>query len=258
VIEKMIAGRMNKFYEEVTLLKQTFVVNPDLSVAEAAKAAGVTITGFVRLEVGEGIEKEEGDFAAEVAKVASGSAAARHRRLSAHDRAALRRPREIGARARRGDEGRQADPAGQPEGPVGGRRPGPTDIYRTGVLANVLQLLKLPDGTVKVLVEGKARVRIRLRGQSRVLRGARRKLPESLGDEAAVAALLRSVAEEFERYAKVKKNVPEEALSVVSETDGAGQAGRSGGRAIWASRSRRSRSCWKRCRSPSGWRRSMA
>jgi elongation factor Ts len=72
VIEKMIAGRMNKFYEEVTLLKQTFVVDPDLSVAEAAKAAGVTITGFVRLEVGEGIEKEEGDFAAEVAKVAAG------------------------------------------------------------------------------------------------------------------------------------------------------------------------------------------
>ncbi|MEY8838406.1 elongation factor Ts, partial [Cribrihabitans sp. XS_ASV171] len=49
-----------------------FVVNPDLTVGEAAKEAGATITGFVRLEVGEGIEKKEEDFAAEVAKAAQG------------------------------------------------------------------------------------------------------------------------------------------------------------------------------------------
>lgn len=72
VIEKMIEGRMRKFFEEVTLLKQSFVVNPDITVeqavAEEAKKLGtsVTLTGFVRLEVGEGIEKEEEDFAAEV------------------------------------------------------------------------------------------------------------------------------------------------------------------------------------------------
>ena len=53
VIEKMIVGRMQKYMSEVTLLNQSFVVNPDLTVGAAAKEAGATITGFVRLEVGE-------------------------------------------------------------------------------------------------------------------------------------------------------------------------------------------------------------
>ncbi len=69
VIEKMIVGRMKKYMSEVTLLNQDFVVNPDLTVGAAAKEVGVDITGFVRLEVGEGIEREKEDFAAEVAKV---------------------------------------------------------------------------------------------------------------------------------------------------------------------------------------------
>ncbi len=70
VIEKMITGRMNKFYQEVCLVKQSFVVNPDLTVEKAVKEAGsdISLTGFVRFAVGEGIEKEEEDFAAEVAK----------------------------------------------------------------------------------------------------------------------------------------------------------------------------------------------
>ena len=72
VIEKMIEGRMKKFLSEITLLGQSFVVNPDLTVEDAAKEAGVEITGFVRLEVGEGIEKKVEDFAAEVAKAAQG------------------------------------------------------------------------------------------------------------------------------------------------------------------------------------------
>ncbi|MEM8631568.1 MAG: translation elongation factor Ts [Pseudomonadota bacterium] len=72
VIEKMIIGRMKKFLSEVTLLGQDFVVNPDLTVETAAKDAGVEITGFVRMEVGEGIEKVQEDFAAEVAKAAQG------------------------------------------------------------------------------------------------------------------------------------------------------------------------------------------
>ncbi|KMW57237.1 Translation elongation factor Ts [Candidatus Rhodobacter oscarellae] len=72
VIEKMIVGRMKKFMAEITLLNQKFVVNPDLTVEQAAKEAGVEITGFVRLEVGEGIEVEKEDFAAEVAKAAQG------------------------------------------------------------------------------------------------------------------------------------------------------------------------------------------
>ena len=69
VIEKMIEGRMKKWIAESTLLGQAFVVNPDLTVEAAAKEAGVTITGFVRLEVGEGIEKEADNFAEEVAKM---------------------------------------------------------------------------------------------------------------------------------------------------------------------------------------------
>ncbi|OAN97903.1 translation elongation factor Ts [Sulfitobacter geojensis] len=69
VIEKMIVGRMKKYMSEVTLLNQQFVINPDVTVAEAAKEAGASITGFVRLEVGEGIEVVKEDFAAEVAKV---------------------------------------------------------------------------------------------------------------------------------------------------------------------------------------------
>ncbi|MEM7742454.1 MAG: translation elongation factor Ts [Pseudomonadota bacterium] len=72
VIEKMITGRLNKFYQEVCLLKQSFVVNPDLTVEKAAAEAGVKVLGFVRFEVGDGIEKEEEDFAAEVAKTMGG------------------------------------------------------------------------------------------------------------------------------------------------------------------------------------------
>lgn len=72
VIEKMIIGRMKKYMSEVTLLNQSFVVNPDLTVGDAAKEAGATITGFVRLEVGEGIEVVKEDFAAEVAKAVKG------------------------------------------------------------------------------------------------------------------------------------------------------------------------------------------
>lgn len=73
IIEKMIDGRMRKFYEEVVLLSQAFVINPDLTVAAALKEAEKTIgapakiTAFVRFALGEGIEKEETDFAAEVA-----------------------------------------------------------------------------------------------------------------------------------------------------------------------------------------------
>ena len=72
VIEKMIQGRMKKFLAEVTLLGQDFVINPDLTVEAAAQEAGVEIVSYVRMAVGEGIEKIEEDFAAEVAKAAQG------------------------------------------------------------------------------------------------------------------------------------------------------------------------------------------
>ncbi|WP_120501367.1 endopeptidase La [Roseovarius sp. EL26] len=92
-------------------------------------------------------------------------------------------------------------------------------IYRSGVLANVLQLLKLPDGTVKVLVEGVARIQIDEYLENDSFFEARAAfLEEELGDEATIEALLRTVTSEFERYAKVKKNIPEEALATISET----------------------------------------
>lgn len=73
IIEKMVEGRMRKFFEEVVLLKQSLVMNPDVTVEQALKdaeaeiGAPAKITGFVRFALGEGIEKEESDFAAEVA-----------------------------------------------------------------------------------------------------------------------------------------------------------------------------------------------
>jgi len=72
IIENMIKGRMKKFFSEVTLINQSFVMNPDITVGQAAKDAGAEIVGFVRLEVGEGIEKKVEDFAAEVAKTMGG------------------------------------------------------------------------------------------------------------------------------------------------------------------------------------------
>ena len=73
VIEKMVEGRMRKFYEEVVLLKQSFVMDPDLTVEafveKTAKEMGapIKVVGFVRLALGEGVEKKEDDFAGEVA-----------------------------------------------------------------------------------------------------------------------------------------------------------------------------------------------
>jgi ATP-dependent Lon protease len=92
-------------------------------------------------------------------------------------------------------------------------------IYPTGVLANVLQLLKLPDGTVKVLVEGQARVRLLdFIDNPDYFEATAEVLDEELGDDSVIEALVRSVAEEFERYAKAKKNVPDETLATIAET----------------------------------------
>ena len=67
IIEKMIAGRVSKFLKECSLLEQPFVKDPDTTVGKLVKAAGAEVVSFVRYEVGEGIEKEAVDFAAEVA-----------------------------------------------------------------------------------------------------------------------------------------------------------------------------------------------
>ena len=79
IIEKMVEGRMRKFYEESVLLSQAFVINPDVSVEKALKeaegdaGAPIALKAFVRLALGEGVEKEEEDFAAEVAAAVQGS-----------------------------------------------------------------------------------------------------------------------------------------------------------------------------------------
>lgn len=67
IIEKMISGRLRKFISEVSLLEQPFVKDPEMNVTALLKESGADIVKFVRYEVGEGIEKEEEDFAAEVA-----------------------------------------------------------------------------------------------------------------------------------------------------------------------------------------------
>ena len=93
-------------------------------------------------------------------------------------------------------------------------------IFDAGVIANVLQLLKLPDGTVKILVEGQARVSVTEYLENDSFFEARAEyLAEMPGDAATIEALVRTVAQEFERYAKVKKNVPEEALASVMEAE---------------------------------------
>jgi len=76
IAEKMVDGRMRKFFQEVVLLEQAFVMDPDTTVGKAVEAAGkdigapVKVTGFLRYALGEGVEKKEEDFAAEVAAVA--------------------------------------------------------------------------------------------------------------------------------------------------------------------------------------------
>jgi len=71
IIEKMIEGRMRKYLQEITLLGQAFVKDPDQSVEKLLKASGASVNNFVRLEVGEGIEIEETNFADEVAAAAA-------------------------------------------------------------------------------------------------------------------------------------------------------------------------------------------
>ncbi|MBF0590333.1 MAG: elongation factor Ts [Magnetococcales bacterium] len=78
IIEKMVMGRMSKYYGDVCMLEQAFVMDPDMKVSKVVEAAAkelgsaVKVTGFARFQLGEGIEKKEEDFAAEVAKQVQG------------------------------------------------------------------------------------------------------------------------------------------------------------------------------------------
>lgn len=96
--------------------------------------------------------------------------------------------------------------------------PAPTDLYDVGTLANILQLLKLPDGTVKVLVEGQKRVRINsiIDGQD-FFRAHAQRVEEDFGDEAEVRALMRSVLNQFTKYAKMNKKIAPEVTTSLTQ-----------------------------------------
>lgn len=94
--------------------------------------------------------------------------------------------------------------------------PSPEAIYQIGVVANVLQLLKLPDGTVKVLVEGKSRARLEgFTDNAEFFEARYVDLPDELEEPGEVEALSRAVVEHFENYVKLNKKVPPEALSAI-------------------------------------------
>jgi len=96
--------------------------------------------------------------------------------------------------------------------------PGPDAIYPIGVLANVLQLLKLPDGTVKVLVEGKGRARlVRFTDQADYFEAEAEDIVDESTDPARAEALSRAVVEQFESYVKLNKKVPPEALTSIPQ-----------------------------------------
>ncbi|HUH23638.1 MAG TPA: LON peptidase substrate-binding domain-containing protein, partial [Brevundimonas sp.] len=91
-------------------------------------------------------------------------------------------------------------------------------IYQTGVLATVLQLLKLPDGTVKVLVEGKGRAHLtRFTDREEYYEAEAVEIADEEGDASQSEALLRAVIEQFENYVKLNKKVPPEALSSIPQ-----------------------------------------
>jgi ATP-dependent Lon protease len=96
--------------------------------------------------------------------------------------------------------------------------PAPSAIYDVGVVASVLQLLKLPDGTVKVLVEGKSRAAVlRFTDTENFFEAEITGLEEDGEDEPETEALSRAVAEQFENYVKLNKKIPPEALAAIPQ-----------------------------------------
>ena len=102
--------------------------------------------------------------------------------------------------------------------------PTPKDIHSVGVVGSVLQLLKLPDGTVKVLVEGGARARlVEFRDNPAFFEAHAEKMEEDEGDPGELEALSRSVASQFEQYVKLNKKVPPEVLVSVNQIEEPGK-----------------------------------
>ena len=104
---------------------------------------------------------------------------------------------------------------------AGEDEPAADDIYDVGVVANVLQLLKLPDGTVKVLVEGVCRTRLLgYTEQSDYFEAIVAPMDDEITDEPAVTALARAIGAEFEKYVKLNKVIPQESLVSVAQLKG--------------------------------------
>ncbi|MDF1734302.1 MAG: endopeptidase La [Minwuia sp.] len=98
--------------------------------------------------------------------------------------------------------------------------PGERDIYRFGAISTVLQLLKLPDGTVKVLVEGRRRAELTdFIENPEYFEATARTLTEDEGDAETVSALGRTVLDQFEQYVKVSRKVPNEVLATVQQIE---------------------------------------
>ena len=118
-----------------------------------------------------------------------------------------------------GDEGGQADPAGGAEERRPGRSPA-DDIYRVGTVSTILQLLKLPDGTVKVLVEGGRRARITsFKETDSVFRGVPSRCPTRIPTSAELEALGRTVVRQFEQYIKLNKKIAPEVLVSLNQIE---------------------------------------
>jgi len=96
------------------------------------------------------------------------------------------------------------------------------DLYDTGVIATVLQLLKLPDGTVRVLVEGKERAKLlTLEDDGKAVMASVKPIGDTIDDSVDTAALMRSVVDQFENYAKLNKKMPAETAVQLSQIDDA-------------------------------------
>jgi ATP-dependent Lon protease len=102
--------------------------------------------------------------------------------------------------------------------------PEPEDLYRIGCLANILQMLKLPDGTVKVLVEGTQRARVEsIEVQSSVFMATALPLPQAAVEDHEIEAMRRAVVAQFDQFVKLNKKIPPEVLSSIAGIEDAGR-----------------------------------
>ena len=102
--------------------------------------------------------------------------------------------------------------------------PSASDIYEIGCVANILQMLKLPDGTVKVLVEGAQRARIKkITDTPTHFVADLTPLDSELGDDSEIEAMRRAIVQQFDQYVKLNKKIPPEILASLSGIDDAGR-----------------------------------